>query len=227
MWSHIFLFGSLPRRRPPEFTAILMFEFWRKAKAASVPGLLCQSGHRRPENVSILSSLVCKRPRALKYINISFQSYSRSLHERIILQNSRKQLVNNQLYLRPLLWVPEVVTYEIFWLHNLSQRRGSDRLFRKLWSHFYSSLIFSFSMFSGSKTTCTQGMLSALWVTYLQAKNTFCNRKIRSVDGTESSLVEALHTFPRWPHDDENAENSSGPRGINQLDLQLDLRWRF
>ena len=58
MWSHIFLFGSLPRRRPPEFTAILMFEFWREATAASVPGLLCQSGRRRPENVSVLSCLV-------------------------------------------------------------------------------------------------------------------------------------------------------------------------
>ena len=58
MWSHFFLFGSLPRRRPPEFTAILMFEFWREATATSVPGLLCQSGRRRPENVSILSSLL-------------------------------------------------------------------------------------------------------------------------------------------------------------------------
>ena len=55
MRSHIFLFGNLPRRRPPEFTAILMFEFWREATATSVPGLLCQSGRRRPENVSILS----------------------------------------------------------------------------------------------------------------------------------------------------------------------------
>ena len=34
-----------------------MFEFWREATATSVPGLLCQSGRRRPENVSILSSL--------------------------------------------------------------------------------------------------------------------------------------------------------------------------
>ena len=58
MWSHIFLFGSLRRCRPPEFTAILMFEFWREATATSVPALLCQSGHRRPKNVSILSSLV-------------------------------------------------------------------------------------------------------------------------------------------------------------------------
>ena len=58
MWSHIFLFGSLPRRRPPEFTAILMFEFWREATATSVPGLLCQSGRRRAKNVSILSSLM-------------------------------------------------------------------------------------------------------------------------------------------------------------------------
>ena len=57
MWSHIFVFGSFPRRRPPEFTAILMFVFWREATAASVPGLLFQSGRRRPENVSILSSL--------------------------------------------------------------------------------------------------------------------------------------------------------------------------
>ena len=58
MWSHIFLFGILLRRRPSEFTAILMFEFWREATAASVPGFLCQSGRRRPENVSILSSLM-------------------------------------------------------------------------------------------------------------------------------------------------------------------------
>ena len=58
MWSHIFLFGSPPRRLPPELTASLMFEFWREATAASVPGLLCQSGRRRPENVSILISLL-------------------------------------------------------------------------------------------------------------------------------------------------------------------------
>ena len=58
MRSHIFLFGILLRRRPPEFTAILMFEFWREATAASVLGFLCQSGRRRPENVSILSSLM-------------------------------------------------------------------------------------------------------------------------------------------------------------------------
>ena len=35
-----------------------MFEFWRETTATSVPGLLCQSGRRRPENVSILSSLI-------------------------------------------------------------------------------------------------------------------------------------------------------------------------
>ena len=35
-----------------------MFYFWREATAALVPGFLCQSGRRRPENVSILSSLV-------------------------------------------------------------------------------------------------------------------------------------------------------------------------
>ena len=40
-----------------------MFEFWREATAASVPGLLCQSGGRRPENVSILSSLKLQRRR--------------------------------------------------------------------------------------------------------------------------------------------------------------------
>ena len=33
-----------------------MFDFWREATAALVPGFLCQSGRRRPENVSILSS---------------------------------------------------------------------------------------------------------------------------------------------------------------------------
>ena len=35
-----------------------MFYFWREATAALVPGFLCQSSRRRPENVSILSSLV-------------------------------------------------------------------------------------------------------------------------------------------------------------------------
>ena len=43
MWSHIFLFGSLPKRHP-------VFEFGREATAASVPGFLCQSGRSRPEN---------------------------------------------------------------------------------------------------------------------------------------------------------------------------------
>ena len=40
-----------------------MFYFWREATAALVPGFLCQSGRRRPENVSILSSLMDPRPR--------------------------------------------------------------------------------------------------------------------------------------------------------------------
>ena len=35
-----------------------MSYFWRGATAALVLGFLCQSGRRRPENVSILSSLV-------------------------------------------------------------------------------------------------------------------------------------------------------------------------
>ena len=35
-----------------------MFKFWSEATAASVPGLLCQSGRRRPEKVSVLSALV-------------------------------------------------------------------------------------------------------------------------------------------------------------------------
>ena len=37
-----------------------MFYFWRGATAALVPGFLCQSGRRRPENFSILSSLIRK-----------------------------------------------------------------------------------------------------------------------------------------------------------------------
>ena len=34
--------------------------FWRGATAALVPGFLGQSGRRRPENVSILSSLIIR-----------------------------------------------------------------------------------------------------------------------------------------------------------------------
>ena len=43
-----------------------MFYFWREATAALVPGFLCQSGRRRPENVSILSSLFKIQRRRLK-----------------------------------------------------------------------------------------------------------------------------------------------------------------
>jgi len=85
-------------------------------------------------------------------------------------------------------------------------------------------------MFSGSKTSCTEWMRSALWVTYLQAKNTFCNRKIRSVDGTENSLVEALHTFLRFSHDDENAGLgcwSADPLLIKELRLIGHNWWRI
>ena len=55
MWSHIFLFGI-----PLIKGAVLLssLRFWREATAALVPGFLCQSGRRRPENVSILSSLI-------------------------------------------------------------------------------------------------------------------------------------------------------------------------
>ena len=86
MWSHIFLFGSLPRRRPPEFTAILMFEFWREATATSVPGLLCQSGRRRPENVSILSSLPWWRRRRNLLLKVSFRWFFQ-WHFRAIITN--------------------------------------------------------------------------------------------------------------------------------------------
>ena len=32
MWGHSVLFGSHPRRRPPEFTAILIFEFFLRKR---------------------------------------------------------------------------------------------------------------------------------------------------------------------------------------------------
>ena len=43
-----------------------MFDFWREATATSVPGFLCLSGRRRPENVSILSSLLTTTATAAK-----------------------------------------------------------------------------------------------------------------------------------------------------------------
>ena len=48
----------------------LMFEFWREATATSVPGLLWQSGRRRPENVSILSSLIVQGRRTLASVYV-------------------------------------------------------------------------------------------------------------------------------------------------------------
>ena len=50
-----------------------MFDFWREATAASVPGFLCLSGRRRPENVSILSSLFADSVRDfVEYIGCTF-----------------------------------------------------------------------------------------------------------------------------------------------------------
>ena len=51
-----------------------MFYFWRGATAALVPGFLCQSGCRRPENVSILSSLMARSS-----VPISPQAFVRHL----------------------------------------------------------------------------------------------------------------------------------------------------
>ena len=83
MWSHIFLFDSLPSRRPPEFTAILMFEFWRDATAASVPGLLCQSGRVAPKTGTLRSEDDDSRENVAEKVNSrSFnlpRDYSKSL----------------------------------------------------------------------------------------------------------------------------------------------------
>ena len=70
-------------RRPPEFTAILVFEFWREATAASVPCLLCQSGRRRPENVSILSSLMIRSRRREGAIFFVFLLFYGLMQERM------------------------------------------------------------------------------------------------------------------------------------------------
>ena len=43
-----------------------MFDFWREATTASVPGFLRQSGRRRPERVSVLSSLLLRGENDLK-----------------------------------------------------------------------------------------------------------------------------------------------------------------
>ena len=64
-----------------------MFYFWRGATAALVPGFLCQSGRRRPENVSILSSLLP----ALNSIKTMFLiEFSRSEVDLSSLRNENK-----------------------------------------------------------------------------------------------------------------------------------------
>ena len=57
-----------------------MFEFWREATAASVPGLLCHSGRRRSENVSILSSLLTVAKNAI--VKATFQLRSSHVSEK-------------------------------------------------------------------------------------------------------------------------------------------------
>ena len=78
MWSHIFLFDSLPSRRPPEFTAILMFEFWRDATAASVPGLLCQSGRVAPKTGTLRSEDDDSRENVAEKVNSRSFAFFRS-----------------------------------------------------------------------------------------------------------------------------------------------------
>ena len=72
-----------------------MFYFWRGATAALVPGFLCQSGRRRPENVSILSSLL-----AAEYGNMVKRQKWADFHKRVNILaifhlNLKKQISNN------------------------------------------------------------------------------------------------------------------------------------
>ena len=74
------VFSNL-RRRPSEFTAILMFYFRRRATAALVPGFLCQSGRRRPENVSILSSLLSGLPQRARAWRVFLSLYQDEMYQ--------------------------------------------------------------------------------------------------------------------------------------------------
>ena len=56
MWSHIFLFGSLPRRASSWFHCDLNVRILEGSDGYLCSRLVCQSGRLRPENVSILSS---------------------------------------------------------------------------------------------------------------------------------------------------------------------------
>ena len=47
-----------------------MFEFWREATATSAPGLLCQSGRRLPENVSLQSKQLHTQAAQAQYRNV-------------------------------------------------------------------------------------------------------------------------------------------------------------
>ena len=60
-----------------------MFEFWREATATSVPGLLCQSGRRRSENVSILSSLIGRVPTMLETLLWSLRCHHGNDNENV------------------------------------------------------------------------------------------------------------------------------------------------
>lgn len=50
-------------------------------------------------------------------------------------------------------------------------------------------------------------------------------RKIRSDDGTENSLVEALHTFLRSSHDDENAWLGCFAFGRSTANQRIEAYW--
>ena len=65
-----------------------MFYFWPGATAALVPGFLCQSGRRRPENVSILSSLLTPWQSLFTHVNHVFLLEQNFKQEKVQIPNN-------------------------------------------------------------------------------------------------------------------------------------------
>ena len=94
-----------------------MFEFWREATAVLGPGLLCQSERCRPENVSILSSLLIEARLEFKKRGIFFTVDEKLLQCNLFKLRLFQQRDDNSG--SPIFWN---VTTEKRTINNLSDR---------------------------------------------------------------------------------------------------------
>ena len=97
-----------------------MFDFWREATAALVPGFLCQSGRRRPENVSILAVHDLWVGATSKYLSTEFPTIGVRVTESFMLESRNNAILGPNSGMRASFGIIDLSILENEWqLHCL------------------------------------------------------------------------------------------------------------